>query len=371
VNEVQAGAGAAGSAEASALPALHNTWLGALTGIQNPASEPKSTCGDCVMCAGVDRSASRVMFSPDVKCCSYVPHLANFLVGRSLLGPGRDSVAARIARKAGVTPLGLGLSHADILRVVGEQSQFGRSPVVVCPHFDQSTKGCGIWQTRNAVCATWFCKHERGAVSQRFWHAVRDLLMAAEERVAHHCLTQGGLADEQVNAVLGHRAGIRATIAHANAGEAVSETAVGAESSDWYETMWGDWAGREEAWFRATADTATAMSPDELVSLVADVPDLSQAVVDRWHDLSVHNVPDRLTFKPGVESEATADVLRLVGYSPFDPLVLPAALLAGLRRLDGRRITELRADTDSPDHLLDNNLLQLLHDFEVAVPRVP
>lgn len=126
--------GAVGAA-GSALPPLHNTWLGALTGLRSPPSEPKSTCDDCVMCGGVERSGSRLTFSPDVKCCTYVPHLANFLTGLSLRGPGHSSVAARIARRSGVTPLGLGLSYADLGRLVGAQSHFGQSVAVVCPHF--------------------------------------------------------------------------------------------------------------------------------------------------------------------------------------------------------------------------------------------
>src|SRR5258708_3849477 len=60
------------SANDGALPPLHNAWLGALTGIHDPPSEPKATCGDCVMCGGVERSGTYVTFSPDVKCCTYV-----------------------------------------------------------------------------------------------------------------------------------------------------------------------------------------------------------------------------------------------------------------------------------------------------------
>jgi hypothetical protein len=359
------------SAETSALPPLHNAWLDRLTGVHDPPSEPKATCGDCVMCAGVERSASRVTFSPDVKCCSYVPHLANFLVGRSLLGPGRASITARIARRAGVTPLGLGLSNADIHRIVGSQSQFGHSPAVVCPHFVEETKGCAIWQTRNAVCSTWFCKHERGAVTQRFWHAVRDLLIDAEERISHRCLTEGGLADEHVRAVVGHRAAVREIIACANSGESVPEGAPDDESPEWYARMWGDWAGREEDWFLRAAESVTTMGDDELIVRMDGARGLSQAVVDRFDDLTTHEVPDRLMFSPGVGSEATPDVLRLVGYSPFDPLVLPASLHADLRRLDGRQIEQVRAGIDGHGNPLDDDLLGLLHDFGVAVPLGP
>ena len=94
---------------------------------------------------------------------------------------------------------------------------------------------------------------------------------------------------------------------------------------------------------------------------------LSQAVGDRWDDLTVHDVPDRLTFSPGAGSEATPDVLRLIGYSPFDPLVLPAALQADLHRLDGRPIAQVRADRPHGTPL-DDDLLGLLHDFGVAIP---
>src|SRR4051794_28058625 len=86
----EAGAGSA------ALPPLHERWLLTLTGLPNPRSEPRATCGDCVMCAGVGRSGSRVAFSADVKCCTYIPHLANFLTGRALAGAGRTSIVDRI-----------------------------------------------------------------------------------------------------------------------------------------------------------------------------------------------------------------------------------------------------------------------------------
>ena len=359
------------SAATSALPPLHNAWLGTLTGIHDPPSEPKATCGDCVMCAGVERSASPVTFSPDVKCCSYVPHLANFLVGGSLLGPGRESITARIARRAGVTPLGLGLSNADIHRIVGAQSHFGRSPAVVCPHFVHETQGCAIWQTRNAVCSTWFCKHERGAVTQRFWHAVRDLLIDAEERIAYHCLTECGLPDEQVRAVVGHRAAVREIIARANSGESAFEPAFDDESPDWYARMWGDWAGREEEWFLRSDESVTTMADDELISRMNGARELSEAVGERWYDLTVHDVPDRLMFSPGIGSVATPEVLRLIGYSPFDPLVLPASLQADLRRLDGRQIAQVRAEIDRHGNPLDDDLLGLLHDFGIAVPPGP
>ena len=63
----------------------------------------------------VDPAASDVDqgFNPNVKCCSYLPELWNFLVGGLLddehADPaGRASIEARIDSGAGVTPLCLG-----------------------------------------------------------------------------------------------------------------------------------------------------------------------------------------------------------------------------------------------------------------------
>jgi hypothetical protein len=356
----------ASSGPRAALPPLHNTWLGMLTGIESPISEPRSTCSNCVMCADVQSSGSRVQFSPDTKCCTYVPHLANFLAGQSLLGPGRASISARIERRVGVTPLGLGLSYADIRRVVGAQSHFGQAEVVICPHFDTEIKGCSIWRTRNAVCSTWFCKHDRGAVSQRFWQAVRDLLIAAEELISHRCLTRAGLPAEQISAVLSHRAAIRETIARANSGSIDSEMQPDDESAGWYERMWGDWVGREEEWFIQSAEHVATIGKDELAAQLLDVRHLAQAAVERWEDLSKHDLPDRLILTPGHGSEVTPDAVRLVGYSPMDPVVLPAALLTELNRIDGRPVTQLRAGVDLHNAPLDDYLLGLLHDFGVV-----
>jgi hypothetical protein len=321
------------------------------------------------MCGGVTRSGSQVTFSPDVKCCDYVPHLANFVAGRALAGPGRRSVLDRVERRAGVTTLGLALSHADVGRMVAARSQVGSTERVRCPHFSKEIHGCTIWDTRNAVCATWFCQHERGARGQRFWHAVRDLLMAAEEQVARHCLNDAGLPDDQVTAVLEQRAEMREIVRRANAGQAPPASATGAETPQWYARMWGAWQGREEDWFARCARSAAALQDRDLGTLLAESAHLVQDVRRCWSDLQNSELPLRLRFSPGAGTEATADVLRLVGYSPLDPVILPAAYEPGLWHLDGRPIIDVRAEIQQVHNLdIDLNVLQQLHDFGVVLP---
>jgi hypothetical protein len=322
------------------------------------------------MCAGVDRSGSRTAFAPDAKCCTYIPHLANFLTGRALSGPGTLSVRARIERRAGVTPLGLGLSPEDLRRVADTQSHFGTAPVLRCPHFVEESQGCAVWESRNAVCSTWFCQHERGELSQRFWHAVRDLLLAAEERMARHCLERGGLPLEQVARTLDQRRAMQEAVGRANAGLAPDVDEEHEESAEQYARLWGAWQGREVEWFSHCADTADTVGDIELRELVDDVPELVEAVRSRLEDLGRRELPLRLRFAPGPASEATSDVLRLVGYSPFDPVVLPADLEPGLWLLDGRPLTEVLAGSDH-DTRLDADVLGRLHDFGLAVDAPP
>jgi hypothetical protein len=364
-----------GGIPGTALPVLQNAWLRTLTGVGDVPGERRATCGDCVMCGGKERSGSRVLFQPTVKCCSYVPNVANFLAGQALRGSGRDSVRARIARRVGVTPLGLGLGAGEVRHVVGHQEEFGQTDAVLCPHFVVETQGCGIWENRNAVCATWFCQHERGGVSQAFWHAVRDLLMAAEERVSYRCLTEGALPSAQVEAVLSHRSRIRRLTGAqtSDAVPAVEEVLdLPDDSLDWYGQMWGALAGQEEAWFGRCADVVDGLRPSDLTGLMNGVRHLVDRVRDAWEELHTRSLPGHLAFTPGAGSEIDDGVLRLVGYSPFDPVVGPADQIYALRLFDGRPADDVLADVarylGAPP---DQDLLQRLADFRLVADPAP
>src|SRR5690606_32741885 len=53
-------------------------------------------------------------------------------------------------------------------------SAFGRDRSLLCAYFDEGR--CTIWAHRESTCATWFCKHERGAAGKRLWRSVHALL---------------------------------------------------------------------------------------------------------------------------------------------------------------------------------------------------
>ena len=124
---------------ASPLPPLYDAWMSELLSGPIP-SETEATCDDCAMCTPGATSASELSFDPRVKCCTYLPVLPNFLVGR-ILGDrdeaarkGRKTVEARMREKIAVTPLGIGAPspHRALYQLAAKHSGFGRTPSLRC-----------------------------------------------------------------------------------------------------------------------------------------------------------------------------------------------------------------------------------------------
>lgn len=163
------------------LTTRYDAWLAAVleTGASLP-SESKATCSNCAMCsdgAGTSpNGSSSESFSTDVKCCTYWPTLANFLLGGILRSSEPDEGRARVedllrSRPAMFTPFGAA-PPPEYERVYAavHSSRFGRAPELKCPFHDSAqAASCTIWHHRNAVCASWFCKHDRGERGALFW----------------------------------------------------------------------------------------------------------------------------------------------------------------------------------------------------------
>jgi hypothetical protein len=180
------------------LPPLYARWASELLRGPIPA-ETAATCRDCAMLCGehgtAQPAAAPPFFNPLTKCCTYVPVLPNFLVGRMLTDDspafvrGRATLEARLAEGIAVTPLGIGRSSAfELLYATQGHARFGHDRSMRCPHYlDEGGGQCGIWRHRAAVCATWFCKYVRGAVGQQFWQTLHRLLSAVERELSPWC----------------------------------------------------------------------------------------------------------------------------------------------------------------------------------------
>src|SRR5579863_3280623 len=144
--------------------------MGALLPGPIPA-ETSATCDRCAMVRPVDPESAppESFFSPQTKCCTYLPEIANFLVGRILADAspdaafGRATVEARIDAGVEVTPLGLQKTPLFSLVYRASPASFGHATSMRCPHYVVDGGRCGVWRHRESTCATWFCKFARGA----------------------------------------------------------------------------------------------------------------------------------------------------------------------------------------------------------------
>lgn len=294
--------------------------------------EPRASCDACPQCAlgGNQRPQHLATFNPRTKCCTYLPLLFNFQVGRILadprpdMEPGRASLRARLAGRVGVTPLGL-LWPAAYTRAYDDEhdQRFGRDASLRCPHYRDEAGGlCGIWRHRNSTCSTWFCRYERGSVGQRWWEEARRWLALQEEAVARRCLAVHSPGDDAVRAILDGDG------PHGRLdGDAPITDAAWA-------AIWGRWRGQEEAYYRACAETAEAMTASERHALgggrlARQAEELELAAEDLVNTrLPPFVAPDRLH-----EVAADGGLAWVYGFRSYDADPVPAAVLDLLRAL--------------------------------------
>lgn len=158
------------------LPEPYASWFEAVVGAPAP-EERSATCGDCPMCAVRG-------FRPNVKCCTYIPSIPNFQVGRAL-GAGGEAAARvrRRLREGRATDTWLHPTEEEEEAYDAHRERFGATDAVTCPYVTDDGR-CAIWAQRNAICATWFCRHDDGEAGAALWDAAADLLHFVEGGVA-------------------------------------------------------------------------------------------------------------------------------------------------------------------------------------------
>ncbi|HEY2515236.1 MAG TPA: hypothetical protein VGI39_30425 [Polyangiaceae bacterium] len=322
---------------------IHARWLAGALADPWP-TERHATCGTCAMAKEPDAQDEIPpgAFNPDTKCCTFTPTLPNFLVGAALvdstLSPfGRRSLLDRIAARRGVSPFGVaGVPAVDPQR-------FGRDPALRCPHYDHGA--CGIWAHRDAVCTTYYCKHERGARSYRLWRAIREALACIEQIVARAALLRIGGLPDALFAADAERARLP------------------------YEALWGSWAKGEPALYAATAETVAAMSWEEVQRLGGAALAWEVEAVRRAEAALGAPLPERLVPGKMMVTAGEAGGFSVAAYSPLDPVPLDSDVLAALRRFDGRPRGEVLAEIAREDRIrLEEEVVETLCDLEILVP---
>jgi len=358
-----------------ALPSLFARWLGgALPG--SVPQETRATCADCAMCAppGTIPTASARYFRPDVKCCSYLPALPNFLVGGVLRDPepaaqaGVRSIRERIRRRVGVSPLGLGPSPSySALYERAAEEAFGRSKALLCPHYVPELNHCGIWRHRNAVCATYFCKLVRGRVASRFWKSLQRTLELAERGLAKWCLLELGFQAGTLDALI--QAGAWNGAAGALTAEAIDQTVPERE----YAQAWNAWEGREVEFYERCAALVERLSWEDVLAICGQDLRADWLITqERFRQLCDLTVPTRLAAATVAGAEFLPGAVRLRTYSSLDPIDVPDRLIQTLRHFDGREISEVLAEIRGSLGLeLEASLVRKMVDFDLLRPIDP
>jgi hypothetical protein len=324
------------------------------------------------MCAkGEEKPGSRsYYFDPAVKCCTYVPRLHNFLVGRilsdndPLAGPGRATVENRLRQRVAVTPLGLGLPAVFTLLYDQSRGAFGRSRSLRCPHYIEEGGRCGIWRNRNSTCATWFCKHVRGKVGQTFWKdSLHHLLRVVERDLARWCVLEIELDDDALRHLVADPswAGGVETVT----GESI-DNRVEEES---YARFWGGWRGREADFFIRCAELVSPLSWNDVLAISGpEARACAHLTRQAYGRLISDEIPAALIVGEMEIVQMQHETARINTYNAYDPLDVPGVVIALLHCFDGRPTQEAVASiADQTGIQLDISLIRKMVDFGLLV----
>ena len=354
----------------STLPPLYAKWINELLQSEVPA-ESLATCDNCAMSRKPESgNEGALFFHPVLKCCTYLPEIPNFSVGRILEDTdpesvdGRRTIEARIKRGIAVSPLGLKAdARTRLLYDAGiEHGAFGRAEALRCPHLLPNGR-CGIWRFREAVCTTWFCKHERGAAGYEFWQSLRELLKVIEQSLALWCLLEMSFPLELLERLLGShdqqgKRGIPANELdeHVDPGE--------------QKVIWGEWSGREEEIYRRCAALVNSLDWRQVLEISGPGVEGRARLVVRHHR-SLRNIalPDRVTVGNLRLVQITGESVNVTSYSDFDPVKMNRALYEALPYFAGRRVDEAQQAIHAEKGIaVSHAIIRELMDRRILVP---
>jgi len=354
----------------SVLPPLYGKWIENVLPGKIP-SESKATCDQCAMCSHSDERQpgnDTLFFNPHAKCCTYLPELPNFLVGGVLIDEdpapdeGRASVEARLEAKVEVTPLGLGQLPSYSLLYAHAADAFGQSRSLLCPHYiDEDGGRCGIWRHRNAVCITWFCKHDRGATGLKFWRTLLHLLTRVEAGLSRWCVLELDIGLRALESLFSVNLANRdRPKLNANQMDQVADL-------DAYRRLWGKWLGREREFYRESARLVNDLSWEDITRICGpEVLAFTKLIQEAYGRLTSDHVPEVVRLKSVQIIEMELSSVQLKTYSGYDPLKLPRKLLEVLPYLASQPVSEALQTIEREKGLrLSRDLVRKLIDFDI------
>ena len=166
--------------------------------------ETLATCHDCIMCKNHQqkKEAGKPYFLPETKCCTYQPHLPNYLVGALIVEPmhleGKERMLDYISQKVGVTPIAVRPSSRFSKEYKAfKKLTFGLNKRFKCTFYENETGNCTVYPYWNGICSTWFCKSVGDATGKTFWDSIRDVMRLLEKILSEYACEQLGLSPNE------------------------------------------------------------------------------------------------------------------------------------------------------------------------------
>lgn len=234
------------------LPSLYSKWLSKEL-LELPMNETKADCVNCTMACS--RQAGDLLFHPDLKCCTYYPYVANFLVGAILEqgGEGARRMKDLILTQPTALPVGL-CAPADYQRRFLEAGRqgFGREISLVCPFYETTSKACTVWSNRPGECSSFFCQSSYEEGGMGFWQSLSQHLFELENGLAQMAMIHAGFTPEQVESCL----------EWIKADSEDEELMISVQGFS--ENLWADKAGNQEEFYLQCWSWARALKPEDL-----------------------------------------------------------------------------------------------------------
>jgi hypothetical protein len=358
--------------ESEPLPPLYANWLAGLLGGSIPR-ESHATCDRCAMCSanGPTAASQSYYFDPNVKCCSYVPTLPNFLVGRILSDddpaalPGRVTVEKRIKEGLAVTPLGLAMPPAYAVLYRNGHEAFGRSRNLRCPHYIEDGGRCGIWRNRESTCATWFCKHVRGNLGFTFWRgSVFQLLHVVEAQLARWCVSAHQFSDDALREL------VKTPSWTGQAGPVTAESMDGRIEEESYARIWAEWRRREIDFFIQCAKLVTDLSWNDVLAISGpEAQAYARLTKQAYGRLTSEEIPPRLKVGVFTIVQLGNGKTRIQNLNCLEHIDVSNVVMELLQYFDGRPTEEVVDAIAKEKKLrLDRSLVRKMVDFGVLVP---
>ena len=161
-------------------------------------------CKNCLM-VHKENPLGEKPYLKSLKCCTFHPFTANFLIGGVLRegGEGATIIESIIESKGFLLPIGLVASdsYQYSFRKMGKEN-FGRDSKLLCPFFNRQKENCLIWAFRGSECISYRCSSRFGRQGGKVWQFIRDYLFEIEMVIVQHSLLEKGYSCQELNTQL-------------------------------------------------------------------------------------------------------------------------------------------------------------------------